>query len=730
MEKIELKIIGMDNPHCVGTVGNALKTLKGIINKELYVNERAIITFDPNKVNLNDIKKVIKNSGYEPVENLIDREKEARQREIKKLKIEFLISLFLSLPIFILSFPNWFRIIIFSSEITNIILLILASPIQLIIARRFYKGFWIALKNKTANMDSLIAIGTSAAYIYSLLVVLSPSVFGMNTYFDTAAIIITFIILGKYLEALMRGKTSEAIKKLIGLRAKTAIVIRNKKEIEIPIEDVKINDIVLVKPGQKIPVDGIVIFGSSSVDESMITGESMPVEKKINDDVIGATINKNGFLKIKTTKIGKDSLLNQIIKLVEEAQTSKAPIQRLADKVSSYFVPIVISIAILSFIIWYILINEPFVFGLSIFIAVLIIACPCALGLATPTAMIVGSGKGAEQGILIKNGEALEIANKVTTFIFDKTGTLTKGKPEITDVIGFNFDKKDILSTAAIAEKNSEHPLAEAVVNEAKKLNIKISDSTSFKNYEGKGIVASFKSKTIFVGSRKLITENKINFDYENEIQKLENEGKTVVIVAYDKKIIGLIAIADTLKENSLDAINELKKLNKEIYMITGDNERTAKAIASKLGIKNILSEVLPSEKADKVKELQKQGKIVAMIGDGVNDAPALAQADLGIAIGSGTDVALETGSIVLIKNDLRDVVKAIDLSKYTLKKIKQNLFWAFFYNVAGIPIAAGLLYPFTGLLLNPIIAGAAMAFSSVFVVGNSLTMKSYNFRI
>ncbi len=595
----------------------------------------------------------------------------------------------------------------------------------------------IALKNLrhfNFDMNSLVSIGTNAAFIYSLFVILFPNFFTgtsleAEVYFDTAAVIITLIILGRYLEAKAKSRTSEAIKKLIGLQAKTATVIRNNKEIKIPIEEVKINDILLIKPGEKIPADGIVIFGYSSVDESMITGESIPVEKNIKDIVIGGTINKNGILKIKATKIGKDTMLSQIIKLVEEAQGSKAPIQRLADKIASIFVPVVVAISIITFLIWYFLGPDPaFNFALLNFIGVLIIACPCAMGLATPTAIMVGTGKGAENGILIKDAEALEIAHKVNIVIFDKTGTLTKGKPEVTDIISLNnFKEKDVLFYSSIAEKNSEHPLAESILNHAEKLKLKIPNSSKFENIPGHGIKASYKGKTILNGNRRLMKLNKINISrYEKYLAKFEDEGKTAILIGLNKKIIGVIAIRDNIKENSKQVIQELYKLNKFPVMITGDNERTGNAIAKEIGIKKVLANVLPNEKSNEVKRLQEKGAIVAFVGDGINDAPALAQADLGIAIGSGTDIALETGSIVLVKSDLNDVIKAIKLSKYTLRKIKQNLFWAFIYNVAGIPIAAGLLYPFSGFLLNPIIAAAAMAFSSVSVVSNSLLMRGY----
>ena len=568
-----------------------------------------------------------------------------------------------------------------------------------------------------------------------MVIIFQKSFIG-GAYYDTAALIITFILLGKYFEALTKGKASEAIRKLIGLQAKTATVIRNGKDTKIPIDELVVEDIFIVKPGEKIPTDGIVIFGSSYVDESMLTGESIPVSKRINEQVIGATINKNGLLKVKAAKVGSGTMLAQIIKLVEEAQGSKAPIQRLADKVSAIFVPVVILISIASFLFWYFIapafmaVSSPFVFSITVFIAVLIIACPCALGLATPTAIMVGTGKGAENGILIKNADALETAYKLTTIIFDKTGTLTKGKPEVTNVVVANpkHTESDVLKFASIAEKGSEHPLASAILNYAKERNVAAEDASYFEAISGEGVYAKYKKHTILLGNAKLFAQYKtrIGKDIVQKIEQLEEQGKTTVVLSIDKSIIGIIGIADTLKENSKEAVQELHALGKEVIMITGDNERTAKAIASQVGIGKVLAEVLPQDKEEQIKKLQKENKVVAMVGDGINDAPALAAADIGIAIGAGTDIAIEAGSIVLIKNDLRDVVKAIKLSSYTIKKIKQNLFWAFFYNAAGIPIAAGILYPFFGFLLSPIIAGAAMAFSSVSVVGNSLLMRKW----
>ena len=743
--KLELNVRGMHCASCVLKVEKAIKKVSNV--KEANVNlatERATVNYEGD-LDLNQVKKEVQKTGYDielPEKHEMqgmhgmeghDHAAMLKEKEIKDLKNKFILGAKLSVLILLGTYQEFLSFLSFIPRNSMfIILLLLTIPVQYYVGLMFHKRAWQGFKHFNFDMDSLVSIGTNAAFIYSLFAILFPNFFTgtsleAEVYFDTAAIIITLIVLGRYLEAKAKSRTSLAIKKLIGLQAKTATVMRNNKEIKIPIEEVKINDILLIKPGEKIPTDGTVLFGYSSVDESMITGESIPVEKNIKDIVIGGTINKNGVLKIKATKIGKDTMLSQIIKLVEEAQGSKAPIQRLADKIASVFVPVVVSISILTFLTWYFIGPQPaFNFALLNFIGVLIIACPCAMGLATPTAIMVGTGKGAESGILIKDAGALEMAHKVNIILFDKTGTLTKGKPEVTNVLALNNSKeKEVLLYSSIAEKNSEHPLAESIINYAKKIKLKIPSPSKFENVPGHGIKAYLRGKTILNGNRRLMKINKININqYEELLNKFEDEGKTAMLVAVNKKIIGIIAVADTLKENSKEAIAEIKKLGKEIYMITGDNERTGKAIAEQLDIDNVLANVLPDEKAAKVKELQGKGKIVAFVGDGINDAPALAQADLGIAIGSGTDVALETGSIVLVKSDLRDVVKAMRLSKFTLKKIKQNLFWAFVYNILGIPIAAGVLYPSFGFLLNPIIAAGAMAFSSVSVVSNSLLLK------
>ncbi len=661
------------------------------------------------------------------------------QKEMKKLKIITIFSFVLG--VLTLFFEYFYKISWFG--IPNYIwLFFLATPVQFIGGWRFYKGAVDAIKAKQANMDSLIAIGTSAAWIYSTIYafqgILWPQILpkvttGTEVYFTESGLIIGFILLGKYLEHLVKGRASQAIRKLTDLQPKLATVKRNGKEMQIPVEQVKVNDIFIVKPGEKIAVDGLVVEGNSSVDQSMITGESIPVGKKVGDEVIGATINKSGLLKVKATKVGEATTLAQIVKMVQESIASRAPMQRLADVVSSYFVPIVILISILAFAFWFFIGDLSFPLAMTILISVLIIACPCALGIATPSAIMIGAGKGAQNGILVKSGEFLERTHRITSIIFDKTGTLTKGEPSVTDVVVLEpgYIENDVINIAAIAEKGSEHPLGQAILKKANDSRIKLSEGQSYKTFAGKGIKAIYKNKTILVGNRLFMKDSKLDIEKsEDKIQKLENEGKTVVSVAYDKKIIGLVAIADTLKEFSKEAVKELNHMGKEVWMITGDNERTAKAIASQIGIYNVMAEVLPQDKAKKVKELQSKGKIVAAVGDGINDAPMLAQADVGIAVGAGTDIAKETGGIVLIKNDLRDVVTAIDLSKKTVSKMKQNLFWAFFYNIILIPVAAGLLYPFFGILLNPIYAAIAMASSSISVVGNAMLLNRYKPRI
>ena len=608
--------------------------------------------------------------------------------------------------------------------------LLLTIPV-IIAGYKFYTVGFPALIRKSPNMDSLVALGTSAAIIYGLFAIYKISQgekhFAHDLYFESAGIIITLILLGKTLETVSKGKTSEAIKKLMGLAPKIATVIHDGVEIEIPINEVEVGDIIIVKPGEKIPVDGTVTEGYTSVDESMLTGESIPVEKTMGDKVTGGSINKNGSIRFRAEKVGKDTVLSQIIKLVEEAQSSKAPIAKMADIVSGYFVPIVIIIALISALVWY-LNGESLVFAMTIFISVLVIACPCALGLATPTAIMVGTGKGAEYGILIKSGEALETAHKINTVVFDKTGTITEGKPEVTDIITYGgFDKNELLLLAASAEKSSEHPLGEAIVEKAAKENLEPISVEGFDAIPGHGIEAIVGGKKIFMGNLKLMRDKQLDVDkFIIDAERLANEGKTPMYISTEDKILGIIAVADIVKENSQKAIERLHDMGMEVVMITGDNKKTANAIAQLVHIDRVFAEVLPSDKAEQISILQREGKKVAMVGDGINDAPALAQADIGIAIGSGTDVAIESADIVLMRNDLLGVAAAIKLSKSTIRNIKQNLFWAFCYNIAGIPIAAGLLYAFGGPKLNPMIAAAAMSLSSVSVVSNALRLKNF----
>jgi len=706
---------------CSARVEKALNKVSGVqrANVNLALN-RGTIEFNEGEVTVEELIKIIERTGYKAsqhTEDKGDKEKIAREKEIKTLKILFIISTILSLPLLSAMFFHMAGIHTILGN--GYVQLALATPVQFIVGYRFYRGAYHALRGGGANMDVLVAMGTSAAFFFSLY----NTIVGIKDYYyEASAIIITLIVLGKLLEAIAKGRTSEAMKKLMGLQAKTARVVRDGEEKDIPMEEVIVGDIIVVRPGEKVPVDGTVVDGNSSVDESMLTGESIPVDKKAGDGVIGATINKNGVFKFEATKVGKDTALAQIIKLVEDAQGSKAPVQRLADKISGIFVPAVVTIAVVTFVLWY-FIGGDFTHGLISAVAVLVIACPCALGLATPTAIMVGTGKGAEHGILIKGGEHLEKTHQLNAIVFDKTGTITKGQPEVTNIIVFNSDEDLILRYAAIAEKSSEHPLGESIVKRAKEKGMKLEDPEKFEAIPGHGIYSLIEGKDIYLGNRKLMRDKNIEIDgIEDEIAKLEDEGKTAMLMAIGNEIKRIIAVADTVKENSRAAIKELEEMGLEIYMITGDNTRTANAIAKQVGITNVLAEVLPEHKAENVQRIKKEGKKVGMVGDGINDAPALVVADIGFAIGTGTDVAMEAADITLMKGDLRDIVTAIKLSRKTMKTIKQNLFWAFAYNTAGIPIAA------LGLL-NPMIAGGAMAFSSVSVVTNSLRLKNFKIK-
>lgn len=745
-KRIDLIIGGMHCASCAAIIQRNVKKLPGI--KEINVNfaaEKAKVIFDNSLVNENQIIEQIKKAGYQAGIGQganSEEDRERRQKEIKKYRNKFWTGFVFSLPMIYFMFFDFFNFLPGKELLfpwVGIISFILATPVQFIIGASFYKGMWSSLRMKMFNMDSLIAIGTSAAYFYSVYNFVSYAIFnnsliGMNgekipeLYFETAAFLITFVILGKWLESRAKGQTSEAIKKLMGLQAKTARVIRDDKTLDIPIENVVVGDTIIVRPGEKIPVDGVITKGYSSVDESMLTGESIPVEKKEGDKVIGATINKTGSFEFTAQKVGSETALAQIIKLIEDAQGSKAPIQAFADRVSAWFVPIVIGIAILTFVIWYLFLGAGLSFSLMAFTAVLVIACPCALGLATPTAIMVATGKGAEHGVLIKGGEPLEQACKIQVVVFDKTGTITKGKPEVTDIVDSIYaDENEVLRIAASLEQKSEHSLAEAICNYAKEEDAKIQEVTDFKAIPGHGVEGNINGNKYYLGNRKLI-ENHLRISTKNierKMNRLEEAGKTAMILATGKEIIGIIAVADTIKETSAQTMQKLEKMGVQVYMITGDNERTAKAIARQAGIKNVLADVLPEDKANEIKKLQSQGMKVAMVGDGINDAPALAQAELGIAMGSGTDVAMETGGIVIIKNDLLDVLTAIQLSRETISKVRQNMFFALFYNVIGIPIAARVLVSL-GIILKPELAGLAMAFSSVSVVTNSLLLKKF----
>lgn len=732
--KVELNITGMSCAACSARIDKKLNRLEGVSKAGVNLaTEKATVEFDPARIGTAQLIAAVESLGYGAeliVPEVRDKGEEIRARELKKLKISLIASIVLSVPLLVamvlalIDVPALKDVTMFLHN--EYFQLILATPVQFIIGARFYKHAFSALRSKSTNMDVLVAMGTSAAYFYSLYNVFfeAPRAGAMmpkDLYFEASAVIITLVLLGKFLEAKAKGRTSEAIKKLMGLQAKTARIIRNGAEVDIPIEQVQLGDVVVVRPGEKIPVDGKLTEGYSAVDESMLTGESLPVEKQPGDTVIGATINTHGTFKFTATKIGKDTALSQIIRMVEEAQGSKAPIQKIADRVSGVFVPTVIGIALIAFLVRLIGYGD-FTHGLISAVAVLVIACPCSLGLATPTAIMVGTGKGAESGILIKGGEHLERAFKINTVVLDKTGTITKGKPEVTDVVPLADTAQDtLLRLAAIAEKPSEHPLGVAITEKGKADFGALPDPDSFATLPGRGIKAVVSGLPLYIGTRKLMEEQSVSIAQAEEVlSRLENEGKTGMLVALNGELAGILAVADTLKPESAAAIAELQGMGIDVYMLTGDNRRTAEAIARQVGITHVIAEVLPEHKAEEVEKLQKTGKMVAMVGDGINDAPALATSDIGMAIGTGTDVAIEAADITLMRGDLRTIPAAIKLSRHTMRKIKQNLFWAFFYNTIGIPLA------FAGML-SPVIAGAAMAFSSVSVVTNSLLLKRFD---
>lgn len=733
------KIEGMTCSACANRVERVTKKLEGVENSTVnFATEKLTIKVNEDEISYGDIKAAVDKAGYKLIkEEVKDKENQGEEKsEASKLLTRFISSLIFTVPLLIITMGHMVGMHLPSiiDPMTNplnfaLIQLILTLPVM-IAGYKFYK---VGLKNLvklSPNMDSLISIGTLAAFIYGIFAIYKimqgDHEYAMHLYFESAAVILTLITLGKYLEAVSKGKTSQAIKALMGLAPKTATIIRDNKEIVVPVEEVIVGDIVLVKPGEKLPVDGEVIEGNTSIDESMLTGESIPVEKSMGSSVIGASINKTGFIKYKATRVGRDTALAQIVKLVEDAQGSKAPIAKLADVISAYFVPVVIGLAIIASVGWLIAGETP-IFSLTIFIAVLVIACPCALGLATPTAIMVGTGKGAENGVLIKGGEPLETTYKLKTIVFDKTGTITEGKPKVTDIITNGESEEEILILAASAEKGSEHPLGEAIVKDAEEKGLSLKVIDKFNAIPGHGIEVEIDKKSILLGNKKLMMEKNINISSLDETSdRLASEGKTPMYIAIDGNAAGIIAVADTVKASSKNAIESLHKMGIKVAMITGDNKRTADAIAKQVGIDIVLSEVLPEDKANEVKKLQVDGNRVGMVGDGINDAPALAQADIGIAIGSGTDVAIESADIVLMRSDLMDVISAIKLSKSTIKNIKENLFWAFGYNVLGIPVAMGVLHIFGGPLLNPMIAAGAMSLSSVSVLLNALRLRRF----
>lgn len=739
--------IGIEKIHCASCVGfieNELKSSPGVLDASVNIaTQEATIDYLPEQTTLNRLNSAIENWGYKTrpalSEESVDQQQAAQEKEYKRLMNRFWFAAIISIPVLITAYPKFIPLVrdwsMATLRVSWFIAALLTLPVLLWSGSDFFTGAWAALKHRAANMNTLVALGTGAAWLYSVIAITFPGIFPEGTsepFFDVVAVVIGLVVLGQALELRAKGRTSEAIKKLMGLQAKTARVIRNSVEMDIPVEEVLVGDIVQVRPGEKIPVDGIIIEGSSAVDESMLTGESLPASKKVGDDVIGATLNKTGAFKFRTTKVGKDTALAQIVKMVQDAQNSKAPIARLADTISGFFVPIVMILAVITFVVWFDFGPQPqLVYGLVTAVSVLIIACPCALGLATPMSLMVGIGKGAENGILIRSGEALQTAQAIKIVVLDKTGTITKGKPELTDLVSAEnqqITNDEMLRYSASVESISEHPLAEAIVDGAKIRGFPLGKPEAFEAVPGHGVIAMVEGRRVILGNLKMMKRENIDLiDLEVKSEALANDGKTPMFVAVDGIAAGIIAVADTVKEDSKEAISVLHKMGIEVVMITGDNRRTAEAIARQVGVDRVLAEVLPEDKAHNVQLLQAEGKKVAMVGDGINDAPALAQADVGLAIGTGTDVAIEASDITLIKGSLKGVVTAIEVSRATMRNIKQNLVGAFIYNVLGVPIAMGLLFPFFGLLLSPLLAGAAMAFSSVTVVGNANRLRAFH---
>jgi Cu+-exporting ATPase len=743
--KAELPITGMTCANCAQTIERTLNRLEGVVSATAnFASERASVEYLPGVVSLAAIQQAIRDVGYDVVvpgegETAEDVERAAREAEVRDQTRKFWVGVALALPLFLLSMGRDFGLLGEWAHATwvNWLFLALATPVQFYVGYDYYVGGFKSLRAGSANMDVLVAMGSSAAYFYSLAVLLFPGI-GGHVYFETSAVIITLIKLGKMLEARAKGRTSEAIKKLMGLRPKTARVVREGIEVDVPVDSVALGDVVVVRPGERLPVDGVVVEGHSAMDESMLTGESLPVDKRPGDGVVGGTINKQGLLRFEATRVGAQTALAQIIRLVEEAQGSKAPIQRLADRVSAVFVPAVIAAATVTFLVWLLVGGVGFTQSMIYMVAVLVIACPCALGLATPTAIMVGTGKGAEQGILFKNSEALERAHELTMVVLDKTGTITEGEPSVTDVVAIDgeasakaqaghgpLDDSSLLRIAASAERGSEHPLGEAIVRAAQERGLALSEPEEFEAVAGQGIAATVDGRRVLVGSTRLLESSGVNLNgLDAPLARLEGEAKTAMLVAVDGQAAGVVAVADTVKDGSAEAIRRMQDLALEVVMITGDNARTAEAIGQQVGVSRVVAQVLPGEKVARVRAFQGKDRAIAMVGDGINDAPALAQADVGIAIGTGTDVAMAAADVTLMSGDLRGVPRAIALSRATMRTIKQNLFWAFFYNVILIPLAAGAFYPWLGIRLHPVIAAGAMAFSSIFVVTNSLRLR------